>query len=103
MEPITDPESLRCRLNEQEALCNSLNEQLREAQALAVAKQFEVTKLNHAGFFQRSFGNLRKKQDAAWAEYRSAVMAADGLKLELAAQKAQLERLQKEYDALISG
>ena len=98
MEPITDPESLRSRLTEQEALCNSLNEHLREAQALAVAKQFEVTRLNHAGFFQRSFGNLRKKQDAAWAEYRSAVMAADALKLTLAAQQSKLDALRAQLE-----
>lgn len=98
MEPITDLESLRSRLTEQEALCNSLNEQLREAQALAVAKQFDVTKLNHAGFFQRSFGNLRKKQDAAWAEYRSAVMAADELKLTLAAQQSKLDALRAQLE-----
>lgn len=60
MEPMTDLESLRSRLTEQEALCNSLNEQHREAQALAVAKQFEVTKLNHAGFFQRSLKDCKK-------------------------------------------
>lgn len=98
MEPITDLESLRSRLTEQEALFNSLSEQLREAQALAVAKQFEVTKLNHAGFFQRSFGNLRKKQDAAWAEYRSAVMAADELKLTLAAQQSKLDALRAQLE-----
>lgn len=102
MEPNIDLESLRNRLTEQENLCNTLNTQLREAQALAVAKQFEVTKLNHAGFFQRSFGNLRKKQDAAWAEYRNAVTAADQLKLEHATQKTKLEKLRREYDDLIS-
>lgn len=102
MEPMIDLESLRSRLSEQEALCNALNTQLRDAQALAVAKQFEVTKLNHAGFFQRTFGNLRKKQDAAWAAYRSAVTAADQLKLELATQKTKLEKLRSEYETLIS-
>lgn len=93
---------LKAQLDELEVLCNTLSTKLREAQDLAVAKQFEVTKLNNPSFFQRNFTNLRKKQDAAWAVYRSAVTAADELKMELASQKAKLEKLRKEYNDLIS-
>ena len=90
MEPIAD---LNMQMAEQETLCKELEERLQHAKALAVQKQFEVTKLNHAGFFQRCFSNLRKKKDTAWAEYRNAVFAADELKLVLQAQKNKLEQL----------
>lgn len=39
-----------------------LESRLRQAQALAVQKQFEVTKLSNAGFFRRHWGNLRKNR-----------------------------------------
>lgn len=90
MENIQD---LKSQLAQLEAQCKALEEQLRQAKELAVQKQFEVTKLNHAGFFQRHFSNLRNKKDAAWAEYRNAVFAADELKLALDAQKKKLEQL----------
>ena len=90
MENIQD---LKSQLAQLEAQCKVLEEQLRQAKELAVQKQFEVTKLNHAGFFQRRFSNLRKKKDTAWADYRNAVFAADELKLVLQAQKNKLEQL----------
>ena len=90
MENIQD---LKSQLAQLEAQCKALEEQLRQANELAVQKQFEVTKLNHAGFFQRRFTNLRKKKDTAWADYRNAVFAADELKLALDAQKRKLEQL----------
>ncbi len=90
MEPI---QNLQTQLAEQESLCRTLEEHLQQAKALAVQKQFEVTKLNHAGFFQRHFSNLRNKKDAAWAEYRNAVFAADELKLALDAQQKKLAQL----------
>lgn len=106
MEHFTDHErrlsSLERQLSQQKEACAQVKSQLELAKAEALQKQFDLTELNHPNFFQRRFGNLRKKRDDAWAAYQEAVLALEQAKLDVAEQQDRLERLQAEYQTLLS-
>jgi hypothetical protein len=94
---------LETQLTEQEAICKAKKDHLDEVQAEALQKQFDLTKLNHPTFFQRHFGNLRKRKDEAWAVYQEAVLQVEQAKLDLEEQKSRMSQLQSEYQAIIAG
>lgn len=86
--------SMEEKIAEQEAVCRRAKENLDLAQAEALQRQFELTQLNNPGFFQRHFGSLRKKKEAAWAAYQEAVLALEQAKLDFAQETARLSSLQ---------
>ena len=94
---------LETQLTEQEAICKAKKDHLDEVQAEALQKQFDLTELNHPTFFQRHFGNLRKRKDEAWAAYQEAVLQVEQAKLDLEEQKARMSQLQSEYQAILAG
>lgn len=93
---------LETQLTEQEAICKAKKEYLEAVQAEALQKQFDLTELNNPTFFQRRFGNLRKKKDAAWAAYQEVCLRLDQAKLDLEEQNDRLAQLKAEYQAILA-
>lgn len=94
--------ALESQLAGQESVCRTAKEHLEQLQAEALQKQFALTELNHPTFFQRHFGNLRKKKDEAWAAYQEISLALEQAKLDLAEHNDSLARLKAEYQAILA-
>ncbi len=95
-------EAIKQQLSELEEACAARKEKLEQLRQEALQKKFDLNALDNPGFFQKYFGKLKEKKEAAWQAYRTALAAQDQAQMDYDAQTAQRMALRAEYQALLS-
>lgn len=95
-------ESMKAQLAALEESCITLKKKLEQLRKEAIQQKFDLNALDHPGFFQKHFGNLKAKKEAAWQAYRAALSAQDQAQMDYDEQSARCAALRAEYTALIS-